>query len=297
MHILLVGREGQVGWELERCLQGLGRITAVGRAHADLADAAQVQHLLDAVDPEIIVNAAAYTAVDQAEARPLLAQAINADAPAVMARWAHEHAAALIHYSTDYVFDGSGSVPWCESDAPRPLSVYGASKLAGERAIAESGCANLILRTSWVYAARGGNFLCTMLRLAAEREELRVVDDQVGAPTWARTLAQATALIVARSGAGREQRLATLTDRGGVFHLAARGDCSWFRFAERIFETCPDPTRRLRKLVPISTAEYPTAARRPLNSRLALDRVESIWNLSLPNWDDALALCAAELAR
>lgn len=297
MHILLLGRDGQVGWEVERCLQGLGPVTAVGRAQVDLADAAEVRRLLDAVAPEVIVNAAAYTAVDQAESQPQLAFAINADAPAVMARWAHEHAAALIHYSTDYVFDGSGSTAWRETDVPRPLSAYGASKLAGEHAIAESGCAHLILRTSWVYAARGRNFLRTMLRLAAERDELSVVDDQVGAPTWARTVAQATALILARSGATQAQRLLALSERGGVFHLAARGQCSWFRFAERIFEVCSDPKRRLRSLLPITTAEYPTAARRPLNSRLALDRVESTWNLSLPEWDAALRLCAAELAR
>lgn len=297
MRVLLLGRDGQVGWELERCLQGLGHVTAVGRNQVDLADAAQVGAVLHAIAPDVIVNAAAYTAVDQAEAQPQLAHAINADAPSIMARWARSNDAVLVHYSTDYVFDGSGIAPWRESDAPGPLSVYGASKLAGERAIGESGCAHLILRTSWVYSVRGKNFLRTMLRLATERDELRVVDDQVGAPTWARTLGQATALILARSGDSRAERVDVLAKRGGTFHLAARGECSWFRFAESIFTLCPDSGRRLRRLVPIQTAEYPTAARRPLNSRLALDRVETTWNLSLPRWDDALALCMAELAR
>jgi dTDP-4-dehydrorhamnose reductase len=297
MRILLIGRDGQVGWELERCLQGLGQVTALGRAQLDLTDGSEIGHVLDAVCPEVIVSAAAYTAVDRAESETCLAFAINAEAPSAMARWAQTHDAVLIHYSSDYVFDGSGSTPWRETDAPRPLSVYGASKLAGERAIAEAGCTHLILRTSWVYAARGGNFLRTMLRLACERDELRVVHDQVGAPTWARTLAQATALILARCGATQAQRIAALSERGGIFHLAARGECSWFRFAERIFELCPNPKRRLRSLVPIPTSEYPTAARRPLNSRLALDRVESTWNLSLPEWDAALRLCAAELTR
>ncbi len=296
MRILVTGRDGQVGWELERCLAGLGEVIGVGRRQFDLARPKAVYAELDKMSPDVIVNAAAYTAVDRAETDEEAALTVNAAAPGELARWARRNGAALVHYSTDYVFDGSGDVPWRETDVPRPLSAYGRSKLAGEEAIRTGGCSHLILRTSWIYAMRGQNFLRTMLRLAGEREELRVVSDQIGAPTWARTLAQATAHILARAGASRAALTTSFADRGGTFHLASRGHCSWYDFANRIFELCPDPQRPLQGVTPISTQAYPTPALRPRNSRLCVAHAESTWNLQLPNWDDALRLCLAKSA-
>jgi len=296
MRILITGRDGQVGWELERTLAGLGEIAAFGRAALDLGRPDALGAALDAFSPDVIVNAAAYTAVDQAESDERTATAVNADSPAAMADWASARGAVLIHYSTDYVFDGSGHTPWREEDAARPLSVYGRTKLAGEEAIRASGCRHLILRTSWVYAARGRNFVRTVLRLAREREELRIVDDQIGAPTWARTVAQVTGHVLARTGTTSAQRSDTLLAKGGTYHLTARGECSWFEFARHILDTCPDSTRALRRLVPIPSSAYPAPAARPRNSRLSVDRIEAVWNLAMPRWDSALSLCLAEYA-
>jgi dTDP-4-dehydrorhamnose reductase len=227
VNILLTGKNGQVGWELQRTLQPVGKVAAFSHAGLDLADAAAIRSKLDEVRPDVIVNAAAYTAVDKAESEPELAHEVNAVAPALLAQEAARRGALLIHYSTDYVYDGAKAAPYVESDKTNPLGAYGRSKLAGEEGIRASGCDHLIFRTSWVYAARGANFLRTILRLAAEREELRIVMDQIGAPTWARLIAEATALALRqalreRSGGQFES---------GVFHLTAAGETSWHGFA------------------------------------------------------------------
>lgn len=291
MRILLFGGGGQVGWELQRTLQGLGEVLAVDAPQCDLADPRAIRGAISGATPDLIVNAAAYTAVDRAESEPQVAMAVNGDAPGVMAEEARRTGAALIHYSTDYVFDGTKPAPYVETDTPNPQSAYGRSKLAGEQAIAASGAAHLVLRTSWVYAARGHNFVRTMLRLARERETLRVVDDQIGAPTWARTLAQVTALIVARCGHDRASVAAALADRGGLYHLSAGGETSWFGFAREIFALVPDARRNLRTLERTASADYPAPARRPANSRLACGRLEQAWSLQLPQWRQALKLC------
>jgi dTDP-4-dehydrorhamnose reductase len=291
IRILLLGRDGQVGWELQRTLQPLGELVTVERDTCDLTQPAQVRETVRSAKPDLIVNAAAYTAVDKAESEPALAHSINAEAPALLAEEARRLGAALIHYSTDYVFDGAKREPYVEGDPVGPLSVYGRSKLQAEQAIAASGASNLVLRTSWVYAARGQNFVRTMLRLARNRETLQVVDDQIGAPTWARTLAEATALIVARCAGDRAGIAAELARRGGLYHLTASGSTSWHGLAREIFALVPDPGRRLRSLDAIPTAAYPTAARRPANSRLSCARLEQCWSLRMPDWQSALRLC------
>lgn len=283
--ILLLGGNGQVGWELERALAPLGRVAALGRAEADLASPEALRAAVRAVRPRWIVNAAAYTAVDRAEAEPEAAFAANAHAPGVLAEEARRVGAFLVHYSTDYVFDGSKGAPYTESDAPAPLNVYGRSKLAGERAVQAAGDDHLILRTTWVYGARGGNFLRTMLRLFAERDEVRVVADQMGAPTWSRMIAGATAVIVAASRSGTH---------GGVYHLAAAGQTSWHGFAEAIRDTVAEPGTRVR-VMPISTAEYPTPAVRPAWSVLDCGRLARDFGVALPGWRESLELVAEEM--
>lgn len=289
MNILLTGRNGQLGWELARALLPLGRIHAFDHAALDLADAAALRRRLDEVRPEAIVNAAAYTAVDRAEGEPQRAEAVNAAAPAVLAQWAAAHGALLVHYSTDYVFDGLKTAPYVESDPPNPLGAYGRSKLAGEQAIRAAGCDHLVFRTSWVYAARGNNFLRTILRLAAEREELRVVDDQIGAPTWARLVAEASAHALRQ--ALQERRRGTFAS--GLFHLSAGGETSWCGFARAI--VAGRSGLRVRTVTPIATAEYPTPARRPANSRLDTGAFRARFGLELPDWREGLRLCLEEL--
>lgn len=283
MKILLTGADGQVGYELQRCLQGLGEVVACGRDRLDLADLDAVRDGVRALRPDLIVNAAAYTAVDRAESEPELALRINAQAPGVMALQAREIGAAMVHFSTDYVFGGDKDAPYGEGDAPHPLNVYGETKLLGEQAIVSSGIPHLILRTSWVYGMRGNNFLRTMLALAARQREVRVVDDQIGAPTWSRTVAQTTAHILVQARIGgpawwREQR--------GTYHLAAGGETSWAGFAQAIMEEMRSDCR----IVPIASSEYPAAARRPKNSRLDTSRLTRRF-CGLPDWRDALALC------
>jgi dTDP-4-dehydrorhamnose reductase len=293
MRILITGRDGQVGWECQRSLQALGDVVALGRAQCDLAQAAAVRRMVREASPDVIVNAAAYTAVDRAESQPAVARAVNAEAPAVLADEARRAGASLIHLSTDYVFDGTKAGAYVEEDATHPLSVYGQTKLDGEHAVMSSGAAAIVLRTSWVYAARGQNFLRTILRLAREREELRVVDDQWGAPTWARSLAEGIAAIVARSGRDRPSIAASLAERGGVFHMTAGGRTSWHGFAERMLAQVEDPARRLKSLTAIPAAEYPTPAARPSNSVLCCDRLAQRWGVALPEWDVALRLALA----
>jgi dTDP-4-dehydrorhamnose reductase len=281
--ILLTGAAGQVGYELERCLQGLGEVVAVDRARMDLADLDQVRRVVREVAPGLIVNAAAYTAVDKAQGEPELAHRVNAEAPGVMAQEARVLGAAMVHYSTDYVFDGAKDGPYLETDATNPLNVYGHSKLAGEQAVAAAGIPHLILRTSWVYGMRGRNFLLTMLRRARERGQVRVVADQVGAPTWSRTVAQTTAHILAQAQVGGEN---WWREHGGIYHLASQHQTSWCGFAEAIMAeagiACP--------VEPIGTEEYPTPARRPRNSVLNSDKLVTHF-CSLPDWRSALHLC------
>ena len=284
MRILLTGRSGQVGYELQRALASLGDIIAPDRAELDLAQPPTIERALAAHQPDIVVNAAAYTAVDRAEAERDLAVTVNAAAPVVIAREAARLGALLVHYSTDYVFDGEKKAPYIEDDAPNPISVYGASKLEGEKAIRASGCRHLIFRTSWVYAARGKNFLLTVLRLAGERPELRIVDDQFGAPTTARMLARATEAVLARPWDDRAS---------GTYHMTAAGRTTWCGFAREIVAAKGLAT----PVVPIRTEDYPLPARRPRNSVLDNTRLHRTFGVHLPNWQEGLSQTLAELAR
>lgn len=291
--ILVTGASGQVGFELVRSLQGLGKVVAPDRRALDLADARTVETALAEIEPSLIVNSAAYTAVDQAESDVEAAMRVNAAAPGELASAAERAGIPLIHFSTDYVFDGCKDVPYDEDDAVAPLNVYGKSKLAGERAIAETGAAHLILRTSWVYGARGRNFLRTMLRLGAERPELRIVEDQRGAPTWSRTIAAMTAHIVAQAFAvPREERAQWWAVRTGTYHLSAAGETSWAGFAQAIFELALG--QRAPKVVAIASSEYPTPARRPANSRLSNAKLAGVFGIGAPHWREALTLCLQE---
>ena len=282
--ILLIGSAGQLGFELTRVLPAHGEVVALDRAALDLADADAVVAAVRSARPRLIVNAAAYTAVDRAESEPDLADAINTRAPGILAEEARRTGALLIHYSTDYVFDGAAAAPYDEQAAPNPVNAYGRSKLGGERAIAAAGGPSLVLRTSWVYGLRGRNFLTTMRKLAVEREELKVVADQIGTPNWTRSLAEATALLVGRGGAD-------LAERAGLYHLSGGGSASWFDFARAIFAHA-DQSR----VVPITSAEYPTAARRPRNSVLASGKFADAFGFRLPPWEQMLDACLAELA-
>ncbi|CAM3016198.1 dTDP-4-dehydrorhamnose reductase [Janthinobacterium lividum] len=285
--ILITGKTGQVGYELERSLQGLGEIIAVDRSQMDLADLDQVRDVIRRIKPTLIVNPAAYTAVDKAESEPELAMRINGEAPGVMAEEAKKLGAAMIHYSTDYVFDGSKDGAYVETDPTCPVNVYGSSKLAGEQAIAAAGIPHLILRTSWVYSTHGKNFLLTMLRLAQEREELGIVSDQFGAPTWSRTIADTTAHIVAQSLAAADQQT-WWNERSGLYHLTAQGKTSWFGFTEAIMAH-PSVVKK-PKLKPILAQNYPVPAKRPSNSVLSSQHLIDTF-CNLPQWQTALKLC------
>lgn len=285
--ILVTGVDGQVGYELLRSLQGLGRIVACNRAVLDLSDPAAIRSFVRETNPSIIVNPAAYTAVDKAETDIEGATRLNADAPRVFAEEAARSGAVLIHYSTDYVFDGTKERPYVEDDATAPQNVYGSSKLAGEHAIAQTGCAHLILRTSWVYGRRGKNFLLTMLALGAQRPELRVVADQFGAPTWANTIAAATAHIVAQGVGGGTPDW--WRERSGVYHLTCAGKTSWHGFAEAIFDIAMRDAGP--QVHPIGASEYPVPAKRPANSCLSSAKLAETFGLTLPLWSDALRLC------
>lgn len=289
--ILVTGVNGQVGYELLRSLQGLGRVVGLDRAALDLSDLDRVRAVVRDLKPSIIVNPAAYTAVDKAESEIELATRINGEAPGVLAEEALRLGAALIHYSTDYVFDGTKDAPYVEDDATNPQNVYGRTKLEGERAIAASGADHLILRTSWVYGTRGKNFLLTMLRLGATRPELRVVADQFGAPTWCNTIASLTAHVVARA-LSAEDRNAWWAAHSGIYHLTAGGSTSWHGFAAAIFELANLPTAPAA--LPIPAADYPTPAQRPQNSRLSNAKLARLFGLNAPQWRDALALCMTD---
>jgi len=283
--ILLLGKNGQVGWELRRTLAPLGPVWALDYPEIDFTEPAALRKLVLDHKPQIVVNAAAYTAVDKAESEPERALLINGHAPAALAEAARQTGALLVHYSTDYVYDGAKRQPYVETDPPNPLSAYGRSKLAGDEAIRRAGCDHLIFRLCWVYGARGQNFLLTMLRLARERETLRVVADQVGSPTWSRLIAEATALALAQW-----LRAADRAALHGVYHLRAGGQASWHAFASRIVELMPPAERKCRAVEAITTADYPTPARRPAYSVMSCEKLRRTFGLELPDWEQSLRL-------
>lgn len=287
LRILLTGRDGQVGRELQRSLAKLGEVTATGRDELDLTSDYAIGDVVHEVRPQLIVNAAAYTAVDKAESEPDFAHRINAEAVATLAAAAKSVGAAIIHYSTDYVFDGGKETPYVEADRPHPLGVYGKSKLDGEKALAAAGIPHLILRTSWVYGGEGKNFLLTILRLAMERRELHVVNDQIGAPTWSRDIAKATASI-----AEKWQHEKFTATKSGVYHMAAAGKTSWFGFAEEAVRlratSAAGQGTKFARLVAIPSSDYPTPAERPKNSQLDCTKLAREFGCSLPEWKTSL---------
>jgi dTDP-4-dehydrorhamnose reductase len=295
MKILLLGKNGQVGWELQRSLAPLGELLALDRHSSEhCGDLSQPERLAQTVlawRPDVVVNAAAHTAVDKAESEPELARCLNATAPAALAQAAAQIGALLVHYSTDYVFNGQGQSPWQEDDATGPLSVYGQTKREGEQAIVASGCAHLIFRTSWVYAARGGNFAKTMLRLAAERERLSVIDDQWGAPTGAELVADVTAHAVVHALLDRQ-------NLSGIYHLAAAGKTTWHGYASHVIAQArqlqPGLALRVNEIAPVPTSAFPTPAQRPLNSRLNTQKLRQAFGLVLPAWQQGVNRMLAE---
>ena len=282
-NILLFGKVGQVGWELRRTLAPLARVTCIDYPDVDFTRLDSVRGAITAAAPDVIINAAAYTAVDKAESELALATQINADAPGIMAEEARKRGALLVHYSTDYVFDGTKTTPYVETDAPNPLGAYARTKHAGDEAIRAAGCDHLIFRLCWVYGARGANFMLTMQRLAREREKLRVVADQVGCPTWSRMIAETTAqaLLQVRQPADAHRL-------SGTYHLCSSGQTSWHGFAKAIIDLMPPETRKCREVEAITTAEYPTPTKRPAYSVMSAAKLERAFGLRLPDWHDSL---------
>jgi dTDP-4-dehydrorhamnose reductase len=286
--ILILGKQGQIAWELQMTLASLGNVTVLGSHQLDLANPDLIRERVRSIQPSIIVNAAAYTAVDKAESEADLCMSINAIAPGILAELALESQALLVHYSTDYVFDGNKTGAYRETDPTNPLSVYGASKLAGEQSIIQVDCPHLIFRTTWVYGNRGKNFLLTILRLAAERAELKIVVDQIGSPTWSRAIAEATSQIIAQCR----------HDRGslkGLYNLSAAGKTSWHGFANQIVDRYrsinPDLHLAIEHILPIPTTDYPTPAQRPGNSVLDHSKILTDFGVQLPDWKLSLAQC------
>jgi dTDP-4-dehydrorhamnose reductase len=284
MKILLIGKTGQVGGELNNILKDIGELVTVGREHLDLSKITSIEPAILDIQPDIIINAAAYTAVDKAEEESELAMTVNGIAPGVLAKAAKKIEASLIHYSTDYVFDGRSDTPYLEEDVTCPLSIYGKSKLAGEKSIAEAGIPYLILRTSWVYSLQGKSFLRTIKKLAEEKDTLRIVDDQIGAPTWGRSIALATRKILKQYL--RDESEPSLS---GIFHLTCQGKSSWYGFAKEILNI--SSKSKNTQLLPIPTSEYPTPATRPLYSLLSNDKLEKVFGFKMPHWNDALKDC------
>ena len=288
MHILLLGKIGQLGWELNRSLATLGKVTAIDYPEIDLSRPEGVGEIIRSAHPDVIVNATAYTAVDRAESEPELAMSINGIAPGVMAEEAKKIGAAIIHYSTDYVFDGSKGSPYIETDATNPLNMYGRSKLAGERAVAEAGGAYLILRTSWVYSTRRESFVSKVLEWARKQETLRIVSDQVSNPTWCRMLAGLNAQLLSRGG---QDFTGWLEERAGLYHLAGSGYGSRLEWAQAILALDPNRGEQVvREIQPALTEEFPSPAQRPLFSALNCDHFQEVFGLQLPDWKDALKL-------
>jgi dTDP-4-dehydrorhamnose reductase len=295
--ILLIGRNGQVGTDLALLLPQLGELVALNRQELDLTKSNDIRRMIQKLKPQWIVNAAAYTAVDHAETDEFTARAVNEQAPAIMAEAAKEIGAALVHYSTDYVFDGSKKSPYEETDTPNPINAYGKTKLGGERAIQESGALHLIFRTEWVYATQGRNFLLAILRLATQKQELRIVSDQIGSPTTSREIAAATVRVISQL-MNREEGVRSLTTSGGIYHMAAEGETSWYEFTKAILEEASSGTQKLpwvsaatqgmplltKRVLPITTAEYPTTARRPAYSVLSTRRLHDRFGVRLLSW-------------
>lgn len=291
MKVLLLGANGQVGWELVRALSGVDELVTTARTgdvdvHLDVADLRQLHAVLESVAPDVVVNAIAYTAVDKAESEPDSASLLNAEVPRLIGQWAAANDALVIHYSTDYVFDGSKKEPYVETDQPNPVSVYGRTKLAGDEALMASGCAAVILRVSWVYGLRGQNFLLTMRRLMAERDELSIVDDQFGAPSWCRSIAQLTSLVLKKMPSHLEQRQAI----SGVYHFAPEGFTSWYGFAVAIRAADAVDCR----LSPIPASSYPTPAKRPANSRMDTGKLRRVFGFEPNPWEADLSFCLGD---
>ncbi|HHB93284.1 MAG TPA: dTDP-4-dehydrorhamnose reductase [Thioploca sp.] len=289
--ILLIAPTGQVGWELHRCVQPLGQVLAVGRnkaqAFIDLTDPDSIRSVIREIKPDIILNAAAYTKVDQAEKESELAYIINGTAPSILAEESLRLKSLLVHYSTDYVFDGNNDKPYTETDPVNPMGVYGASKLAGEKAIIAIGGKYLILRTAWVYGLRGSNFLLTMQRLAKERKELKVVADQIGSPTWSRIIATATAHILAQLNSSLYP--INIEQLSGIYNLTCNGQTNWYEFAKSIIAQYNNQPN----ILPIPTADYPAPAKRPMYSVLSNEKITKTFGIELPDWDKCLKLCLA----
>lgn len=293
--ILVIGKDGQIGWELRRTLMPLGTVVAMGREKMDFTHPHSIIATIRQISPDIIINAAAYTAVDQAEEEKDLAMQINGVAPGILAEEAQKIGALLIHYSTDYVFDGTKETAYTESDVPCPINVYGATKLAGEKAIQSREAEYLILRTSWVYCTRGHNFLLTMLRLMRERESLRIIKDQIGVPTWARLIAETTAQILKQSLDERREAIF----QSEIYHLTSADSTSWHGFATRIESIIREKRvgepLKIQEIEPVPAERYSTRAKRPLNSCMAIDKLEQHYNMKMPAWHIALRLCMEEL--
>jgi dTDP-4-dehydrorhamnose reductase len=294
--ILLTGKNGQIAWELQRTLCSLGQVIAVDRQQMDLASKDAIRDQMRTIRPQIVVNAAAYTSVDEAESEPAQVMAINAVAPGIVAEEARRLGAFVVHYSTDYVFDGVMKEPYSERDLANPLNVYGQSKLAGEQAIQSAGIPHFIFRTSWVYSARGRNFLRTILRLAREQTKLQVVNDQVGSPTWARALAEITTGVLAQAVTARGVKMDYLHEKSGLYHVTAAGTVSWFGFAQAILARAGAIIDgKMPVLEPVPTSAYPRPARRPANSRLDNSKFAAAFGLIPPGWDAMLTLCLQEM--
>lgn len=303
LKILIIGKTGQVSWELKRCMPLLGKVLCAGRPEVDLSNPDSIREVVRDVRPDVLINAAAYTAVDQAESEPDLVMKVNGHAPGVFAEEMKLLGGLIVHYSTDFVYDGSGTDPWDEESPPAPKNVYGAAKLAGDTAIAAVGGAYLIFRTSWVYAGRGRNFLRTILRLAQEGKPLRVVDDQIGSPTWSRDIAEATMLVLERLSRGN---LATprnfhsdVRDLRGIYHMSSAGYVSWCGFAGAIMQdwaTVVSQRAVTRAVIPICSSEFPAPARRPQNCRLSTKKLHDKFGISLPVWRDSLLRVLEEVA-
>lgn len=294
--ILLTGAEGQVGWELRRSLAPLGQLAALDRKAMDLSRPNQIRDVIRQIQPGLIVNAAAYTAVDKAEEEVEIAKAVNQTAPGIIAEEAERLKAPLIHFSTDYVFDGSGGKPYAETDDPDPRNVYGKTKLAGEQAIQKTGAAHLIFRASWIYGARGKNFLLTIQRLARERDTLKIIDDQTGAPTWCASISEAVAAIIAKiqtDGSGPD--FSRFAEVSGIYHLTCLGETTWYGFAQAILKRTSG--HRRPKVEPIPTSSYPTPAARPKNSLLSNAKIKRVFGIEMPHWKEALQQCLTDIDR